>query len=123
MKSTDQESSGLKDITVYLAILALTGVAFYVFYFMNYSAPIQVLMWIVWLFVTMGLGYLTTRGKQIVTFAREAKVELLKVVWPSRQETIQTTTIVMIMVAVTGFVLWGIDSGMMWIIGKLTHLG
>ena len=53
----------------------------------------------------------------------EAKAELLKVVWPTRQETIQTTSIVMIMVAVTGFILWGIDSGMMWVIAKITHLG
>jgi len=31
--------------------------------------------------------------------------------------------IVMAMVAVTGFVLWAIDMGMMWVIGKITHLG
>ena len=52
-------------------------------------------------------------------FAKEAKIELRKVVWPTRQETIQTTSIVMVMVAVTGFILWGIDSGMMWIIAKI----
>ena len=56
-------------------------------------------------------------------FAKEAKLELQKVVWPTRQETIQTTSIVMVMVAITGFVLWGIDSGMLWAIGKITHLG
>ena len=56
-------------------------------------------------------------------FVKEAKVELLKVIWPTRQETIQTTAIVMIMVALMGFILWGIDSVMVWAILKLTHLG
>ncbi len=67
--------------------------------------------------------YMTTVGKQLFEFAQEAKAELLKVVWPNRQETVQTTTIVMVMVGVTGFILWGIDSIMMWAIAKLTHLG
>lgn len=123
MKSSDQETNGLKDILIYLAILVITGIAFYIFYFMNLSGPIQIITWIVWLIVSLGLGYFTSPGKQIAQFAKEAKLELIKVVWPSRQETVQTTMIVMVMVAVTGFVLWGVDSGMMWIIGKLTHLG
>ena len=54
---------------------------------------------------------------------KEAKIELQKVVWPTRQEAVQTTSIVMVMVTITGFVLWGIDSGMLWAIGKITHLG
>ncbi len=66
---------------------------------------------------------MTTAGKQVFKFAQESKVELLKVVWPTRQETIQTTTIVIVMVAVTGFILWGVDSVMMWAIAKITHLG
>ena len=73
--------------------------------------------------LTLFFGFFTAKGEQVFSFAKEAKIELQKVVWPSRQETIQTTSIVMIMVTITGFVLWGIDSGMLWAIGKITHLG
>jgi preprotein translocase subunit SecE len=73
--------------------------------------------------LTLGFGFLTVQGKQVFSFGKEAKLELQKVVWPTRQETIQTTSIVMVMVALTGFILWGIDSGMLWAIGKITHLG
>ncbi len=66
---------------------------------------------------------MTNVGRQTFEFAKQSKVELQKVVWPNRQETIQTTSIVMVMVAVTGLILWGIDAGMMWAIGKITHLG
>jgi preprotein translocase subunit SecE len=82
-----------------------------------------VLVWIGWLVATLAIAFFTEKGKEVFAFAKEAKIELEKVVWPTRQETIQTTTIVMVMVMVTGFVLWGIDSGMMWAIGKITHLG
>lgn len=76
-----------------------------------------------WLLLALFFGYMTSSGKQVFKFAQESKVELLKVVWPTRQETIQTTTIVIVMVAVTGFILWGVDSVMMWAIAKITHLG
>lgn len=81
------------------------------------------MIWIGWFVLTLVFSYFTPQGKQVYLFSKEAKVEIEKVVWPSRQEAIQTTSIVMIMVTVTGFVLWGIDSGITWAIGKITHLG
>ena len=107
----------------WLAVILVTTLAFFGTYYFHFSAPVMALVWIGWLVLTLGFGYLTPQGKQVFTFATEAKIELEKVVWPTRQEAIQTTSIVMIMVTVTGFVLWGIDSGMMWAIGKITHLG
>lgn len=68
------------------------------------------------------LGYTTTQGKETLDFAKESKIELQKVVWPSRQEAVQISIIVVIMVCITGLLLWGIDTSMMWVIGKVTHL-
>jgi len=107
----------------WLAIGLITAAAFFGTYYFHFSGPIKALVWIGWLVLTLTFGFLTSQGQQVFLFAKEAKLELEKVVWPTRQETIQTTSIVMIMVTVTGFVLWGIDSGMMWAIGRLTHLG
>lgn len=112
-----------KELVLWLGIVLLTILAFFGTYYYNFSSPIKVLIWIGWLLSTGLLAFFTSKGKQVFLFAKEAKVELQKVVWPTRQETIQTTSIVMVMVTVTGFVLWGIDSGMMWVIAKLTHLG
>ncbi len=111
------------ELMSWLAVATLTILAFFVTYYFNITGPIKALVWIGWLVCTLGLSFFTSQGQQVYSFAKEAKIELQKVVWPSRQETIQTTSIVMVMVAVTGFVLWGIDSGMLWTIGKITHLG
>ena len=81
------------------------------------------MIWLGWFLLSLFFAYQTTTGKQVYQFAQESKIELLKVVWPTRQETIQTTTIVIVMVTLTGFILWGIDSMMMWAIAKITHLG
>jgi len=123
MKNTSAQSSIFMNIVSYLLILAVTACAFYASYFLNLSSPVKAMVWIGWLVATLLLALLTSKGKQAFNFAKNAKIELQKVVWPTKQETVQTTSVVMIMVAITGFVLWGVDSVMMWAIGKITHLG
>ncbi|RUR15149.1 preprotein translocase subunit SecE [Legionella sp. km535] len=123
MKSSNENQSKIKDILSWLAVVLITAGAFFCTYYYTFSGPIQSIVWLGWLLTTLFLGYLTTTGKRVFVFAQEAKIELLKVVWPTRQETVQTTIIVMVMVTLTGFILWGVDSLMMWAIAKITHLG
>jgi preprotein translocase subunit SecE len=111
------------ELLLWLSVLLVTVAAFFGTYAFQFTAPILAMIWIAWLVSSLVLAYFTEQGRQVFAFAKEAKVELEKVVWPTRQETIQTTTIVMAMVTITGFVLWGIDSGMMVVIRKITHLG
>ncbi|MDA9272179.1 preprotein translocase subunit SecE [bacterium] len=113
----------LNELLLWFGIVLVTIAAFLGTYCFQFTAPILVMIWIGWLVLTLVLAFYTEKGSQAFSFAKEAKIELEKVVWPSRQETVQTTSIVMVMVTITGFVLWGIDSGMMWAIGKITHLG
>ncbi len=113
----------IKEIALWIGLLLITILAFFGTYYYDFSAPIKAIIWIGWFVVAVVLGFFTSKGKEIFAFAKDAKIELQKVVWPTRQETIQTTSIVMVMVTITGFVLWGIDSIMMWAIAKLTHLG
>jgi preprotein translocase subunit SecE len=65
------------------------------------------------------LGF-TTKGLALFKFSKEARAELRKVHWPARQETIQTTLIVVLMVVVVGLCLWGIDGFFIWVINALT---
>ncbi|GGI83699.1 protein translocase subunit SecE [Legionella impletisoli] len=123
MKKIENSTSKIMDIFSWLGIALITAAAFIGTYHYHFTAPIVALIWVCWLVLTFVFGYLTSTGKAVFAFAKESKVELQKVVWPTRQETIQTTSIVMAMVAVTGLILWGIDAALMWVIGKITHLG
>lgn len=46
---------------------------------------------------------------KIVTFLKEAKEELNKVVWPSREQTIRYTILVIIVTVTVGVFLGGLD--------------
>lgn len=111
------------DILLWSLVLLITLAAFVSQYFFHFAGPIKALVWLGWLIAVLAISFFTAKGQKVYYFATDAKNELQKVVWPKRQETIQTTSIVMVMVVVTGFLLWGVDAGMMWIVGKITNLG
>ncbi|MBW1982109.1 MAG: preprotein translocase subunit SecE [Deltaproteobacteria bacterium] len=50
--------------------------------------------------------------KQAGQFVREAKVELTKVTWPSRKETIASTSVVLVIVFLIGAFLGLVDLGL-----------
>ena len=53
----------------------------------------------------------------------DAKLEVRKVVWPTRQETIQTTLVVLVMVLIIGILLWLVDMLLLAIVRALTGQG
>ncbi len=62
-------------------------------------------------------------GKNAWAFAQEARQELRRVVWPTRQESIQTTLIVLVMVFLVAVLLWLMDMFFMWGVGALVRPG
>ena len=58
---------------------------------------------------------LTQKGGDLLTLVKGSRTEIRKVVWPTRQETTQTTLIVFVFVIVTGLILWGLDSVLGWL--------
>jgi preprotein translocase subunit SecE len=52
----------------------------------------------------------TGRGRRFAMLLKEARVEIRKVVWPTRPELVQTTLIVVVFVLVVALLLWGMDS-------------
>ena len=53
-------------------------------------------------------------------FANQVKAETRKVVWPTRQETVQTTLVIMVVVVILSILLGLIDITLKWAI--LDHL-
>jgi preprotein translocase subunit SecE len=61
----------------------------------------------------------TTKGRSFFGLAKEARAEIRKVVWPTRQETTQTTLIVVAVVLVMALLLWGLDSLLGWLVSLI----
>ena len=68
----------------------------------------------------LGVAATTTKGKAAIDFAKESRMEIRKVVWPTRQETMQTTLIVLAVCIVMSLVLWGIDGIMVRVVSLAT---
>ena len=73
--------------------------------------------------VALGVVYTTRLGQSIVGFGRESRAEVRKVVWPTRQETVQTTMMVIFTVILIGIFLWLVDMALLWAVRLLTGQG
>lgn len=61
----------------------------------------------------------TAKGQSFFNLVKEARIEIRKVVWPTRQETTQTTLMVVAVVLVMALLLWGLDSLLGWIVSSI----
>jgi preprotein translocase subunit SecE len=62
----------------------------------------------------------SSQGDRFVHFLKETRIELRKVVWPTRQETLKTTGIIMIAVVIVAIFLWIIDAFFTWGVGSIS---
>ena len=58
----------------------------------------------------------SSQGRDFWQFVQGSRVELRKVVWPTRQETMQTTLVVFVAIVAMGIFFWILD----WLLGALT---
>jgi preprotein translocase subunit SecE len=62
----------------------------------------------------------TEKGKSALVFARESHIEVRKVIWPTRQEALNTTFIVLVATAILAAVLWLMDLVLLKIVNLIT---
>jgi len=106
---TENTSSGLDIFKWFLVVVFLAAAVVGNQYFDEQSLLIRVVAILVAAVIAMLIAATTEKGKTILGFAKESRIEARKVVWPTRQETIQTTLIIMLAVAVMSLLLWGLD--------------
>lgn len=97
------------------AVVALLAVAIVGnTYFSGVGLLYRVLGVVVFCLLATGVALTTTKGRSLVTLARESKKEIQRVIWPTRPETVQTTAIVLVAILVVGLLLWLIDTLLGW---------
>jgi preprotein translocase subunit SecE len=110
-------ASALDTAKLILAAAILVG-GIVGFYWLE-QLPVAV-RWLI-VFATLGLGVFvalqSVQGREFWQFVQGSRVELRKVVWPTRQETLQTTLVVFVAVIVMGVFFWVLD----WVLGSVTH--
>lgn len=120
---SESGKSKLDTVKLLLALVLLgAGVAGF-YYLENESLLYRVLALLVVVSIAIGVVYTTALGKRINGYRRDSFIEVRKVIWPSRQETIQTTLIVIVAVFIIGIFLWLLDMLLLWGVQMLTGQG
>ncbi len=121
MKSLTTEQAPQSDRLKWVGVVLLLVIAIAVnAYFAQIPGALRAIGWIILLGASAAIVAMTTQGKAVIAFSKDARLELRKVVWPSRKETTQTTLMVIVLVIVMSLILWGIDTFLMWAIGWMT---
>ena len=109
-------ASALDTVKLAAAVAILVG-GIAGFYLLS-SYPLAV-RWVLVL-ASLGVGLLvalqSVQGRDFWQFVQGSRVELRKVVWPTRQETLQTTLVVFVAIFAMGIFFWILD----WILGSVT---
>lgn len=103
-----------------LIVLLIAGGVFVNYYFSSIAWSIRLAGWLVLAAVLILIAFQTNAGKSFWVFAKDARVELYKVVWPTRKEATQTTLMITALVILVAIFMWGIDTFLLWIINLLT---
>ena len=115
------ETPGFNLDTVKLAVALLIVIAalaaFYIF--IEQSLLYRVIGLLASAGIAVAIALQTDKGQQIWGYFQDAQIEVRKVVWPTRQETTQTTLIVILMVVLVAIILWLLDMFLGWAIGSL----
>ena len=115
--------AGLDTAKLVAAAFLLVGGIYAFYYFAAYSVLLRVLGLLAIAGVAAAVALQTDPGRRLWQFALDARMEVRKVVWPTRHETLPTTLVVIVMVLIVGIVLWLFDLVLMGILRFLTGQG
>ena len=119
VSKTEQTSSAIDTFKLMTAVLVLLAGVVGFYYFEEQSQLLRVLGMLAVAGVAFFIAASSDPGRRGLSFVREARVEVRKVVWPTRQETLQTTIAVLFMVILVAIMLWLFDMFLGWGVSKL----
>jgi preprotein translocase subunit SecE len=113
---TETSESGVLDIIkLLLAAGLLVGGLYAYYYYIEISQPLRVLMVLGGLLFGIGVAMTSMQGRRLNAFIQGARVEIRKVVWPTKQETTQTAIAVFIFTFIMALFFWLLDSILLFV--------
>jgi len=93
----------------------LVGGLYGYYYLIEWSLPLRVLLVLGGLIAGIAIGLTSTQGQRLWGFIQGSRIEIRKVVWPTKQETTQTALAVFVFTLVMALFFWGLDSFLLWL--------
>ena len=114
---TETSQSGVLDtIKLLIAVAALVGGLYaYYYYEADIAQAIRVLMVLGGTIAGIGIAMTSAQGHKLWHFIQGSRVEIRKVIWPTKQETTQTAIAVFVFTLIMMLFFWVLDSGLLWL--------
>ena len=114
---TETSQSGVLDIIKLLisAAALVGGLYAYYYYEAEIAQAVRVLMVLAGTAAGIGIAMTSTQGQRLWHFIQGSRVEIRKVVWPTKQETTQTAIAVFVFTLIMMLFFWALDSGLLWL--------
>ena len=118
--SSEASAQSPLDWLKWLVVVVLVGGGVYGnWYFQNESLLYRVVGLLALAAVAIVVALQTDKGRSTWTLMKESRAEIRRVVWPKREELIQTTIIVLVLVLIFALILWLLDSGLGWLVSSI----
>jgi preprotein translocase subunit SecE len=117
---TEVQGSRSDTVKLISALLIITLAIAGFYYYADHSLLGRVIALLIAAGMAVAIGFRTDQGRQLWEFLRDAQVEVHKVVWPTREETVKATLLVVLMVVVVAIFLWLLDLLLGWLVRMLT---
>jgi preprotein translocase subunit SecE len=113
---TETSESGVLDILkLLIAAGVLTAGLFGYYWYLEWSQPLRVLLVLGGTIAGVAIAMSSTQGRRLWAFIQGSRIEIRKVVWPTKQETTQTAIAVFVFTLILALFFWGLDSFLLWL--------
>jgi preprotein translocase subunit SecE len=124
MSDKAENASNPLDLVKWIIVVALLGGLVYAYSaYEEISVLYRALAAVAIVIISLGIASTTEKGSNFLIFAKDARTEVRKVIWPSRSEANRMTLIILLATAVVGVMLYLIDMVLVWVIGLITNIG
>ena len=117
------QTSSLDSAKLAIAIALVVGGLFAYYWFENQTWYLRAAYVACGVVAAALLAWQTSIGRSTLAFILSSRNEVRKMVWPTREETLQTTLAVIVVVLITGVLMWVLDLFLFWALRGLTGQG
>jgi preprotein translocase subunit SecE len=121
--NTEQAGSGFDTVKLLVVVILLVAGVYGFYSFADQALWMRLVGLLAVVGAAVFVALQTAVGRSVWQFAADSRTEVRKVVWPTRQETLQTLLIITIAVLLTALFLWAVDSVLFSIVRYLTGQG
>lgn len=122
MASREEQAGSLFDTALLWLAVAVACASMFGYYWFeaDASALIRTLAMLAGGAVALVIALQTATGKVAWSYIQGSRTELRRVVWPTRQQTVQTTLMIIVVVLILAVLMWALDIMLAWGVQNLT---